>query len=155
MKKLLAALLLVVCSPINQSAKEDKKNIVLPNPKLLGCKLADCSQLWLGENADAGAVFPKQVRIDSNQQCVYGMTAFYGPDVAIDDLNSAIDRRYGKWAVSGFEKPKHRLWRVEPEKFAIQLAATDKGDKKTKGIDPGTKRLIFLAFGGQSGCTAP
>ena len=155
MIKLVAAMLFVFCLPICQSAKENKKIIVLPNPKLLACKLEDCSQLWLGKNAAENAVFPKQLRIDSNQRCVYGMTAFYGRDTSLDDLNSAIDERYGKWAVPGFEKPQHRLWRVEPEKFAIQLAVADKSDKKREGIDPGTMILIFIAFGGQSGCTTP
>jgi hypothetical protein len=153
MMKLVAAMLLVFCFPVCPSAREDKKIIVLPNPKLLPCKLEDCSQLWLGKNTAASAVFPKQLRIDSNQRCVYGMTPFYGRDISLDDLNSAIDERYGKWAVPGFEKPQHRLWRVEPEKFAIQLAVADKSDKKRAGIDPGTMILIFITFGGLSVCT--
>lgn len=155
MKTLLAAIVLVISLPICQMAQESRVNIVLPNPKLLACKLADCSELWLDKVAAANAVFPKQLLIDSNQRCVYGMTALYDKAVSFDDLKTAIDEHYGKWVVPGFEKSSIRLWRMEPEKFAIQLNVADKKDKKMSGADPGTKQVIFLAFGGQSGCTAP
>jgi len=40
-------------------AKEDSSAIVLPNPKLLTCKFADCSQLW--SNSMAQTVFPEAI----------------------------------------------------------------------------------------------
>jgi hypothetical protein len=124
----------------------------LPNPKLLGCKLADCSQLRIDKNIADNAIFPKQLLIDSNQRCIYGMQAFYDSSVSIDDLATAINQRYSKWPVPQFEKGPIRIWRVESEKFSIQLTSADEKDKKRKGIEPGTKQLIFITFGGRSAC---
>jgi len=150
MRKILAAMVLVFFLPISQRAKADSSAIVLPNSKLLTCKLSDCSQLW-SDNAVA-AVFPKQLIIDSNQHCVYGMTALYDKKISVDDLSKAIDDRYGKWAVPGFENPQHRLWRVESEKFSIQLSVSDKKDEKMHFAEAGTKHLIYIAFGGGATC---
>ena len=155
MRTFLATVVLVISLPICQSASEERKVIILPNPKMLGCKLADCSPLWLDKVAAANAVFPKQLIIDSNQRCVPGMTALYEKEVSFDDLKAAIDEHWGKFAVPGFEKSSIRLWRVAPDKFAIQLSVADKKNKKMSGVDPGTKQVIFLAFSGQPGCTAP
>jgi len=80
MREILAALVLVFFLPISQPAKEDSSAIVLPNPKLLTCKFADCSQLW--SNSMGATVFPKQLIIDSNQHCVYGMTALYDKEIS-------------------------------------------------------------------------
>jgi hypothetical protein len=45
---------------------------------------------------------------------------------------------------------------VESEKFAIQLSAADKKDVKSKLADEvGTKRIIYIAFGGRSACKTP
>jgi len=152
MKKLLAVLLLTLSLPICQSAKEDRAIIILPNLKLLRCKSAECYQLWSEQLAHANAVFPKQLIFDSDQGCPYGITAICEKSVVLDDLNAAIDDQYGKWKVSGFEKPQHRLWRVEPEKFAIQLAVLDK-KAETRGLgEAGTSQVILLAFGGRSAC---
>jgi hypothetical protein len=156
MKKILAVMLIALSLPICQSAKEGKSTIILPNPKLLACKLSDCSQLWSDQADSVNAVFPKQLIIDSNQRCVYGIRAMYDKDVSIDDLKAAVDKRYGKWLLPGFEKSSLKLWRVEPEKLAIQLSVVvGKKDKKITGEEPRTKDVIFLAFGGQPGCTAP
>lgn len=150
MKTLLAAIVLVISFPICQMAQEGKTGIVLPNPKLLTCRGADCSQLWQKQSAD-GAVFPKQLSIDMEQGCVYGMTARYDRSVSVEELTATIDEQYGKWTVPHFDKGPHRLWRVEPEKFAIQLVVLDKRDEK-RGVEAGTKELILIAFGGRSAC---
>ena len=155
MKKLLVVTLFVICLPISQAAKEDKATIILPNTKLLACKSAQCSQLWSEQPAHTNTVFPKQLIIDSDQGCPYGMTAIYEKLVALDDLNAAIDDRYGKkWTVPGFEKPQHRLWRVEPEKLAIQLVVLDKKDEKSGFAEAGAKEVIFIAFGGRAACNS-
>ena len=92
-----AALMLVLANC--QTAQEEKnRRIALPNPKLLRCKSADCFQLWLETPTKPNAVFPKQLRIDMKQNCLYGMTAVYGTSVPLDDVKSGIDQRYGKWA---------------------------------------------------------
>ncbi len=152
MKKFLAAMVLVFGLPICQLAKEDKATIILPNPKLLTCRSADCSQLWSEESTNTNAVSPKQLIIDSDHGCPYGMTAVYEKSVSVDDLRAVVNDRYEKWSVPGFEKSQLKLWRVEPEKFAIQLSVLDKNDEKKHVGEAGTKRLIYLAFGGRSAC---
>jgi hypothetical protein len=69
------------------------------------------------------------------------LTAHYDQTASLEALKSAIDERYGKWAQSGNADLPVKLWRVEPEKFAIQLSAS--GD--------GAKSVIYLAFTG-TGC---
>ena len=152
MKMLLAAVVVVLSLPILQAAQDGKPTIVLPNPKLLTCKGADCPGLWLKES-EHNAVFPMQLSIDTEQGCVYGMTARYDKSLSIDDLAAAIDEQYAKWIVPHFEKGALRLWRVEPEKFAIQLAVMDKRDEKRGIAEAGTKQVIFLPFGARAACT--
>lgn len=154
MKTLLPVIVLFISLlifPICQSAQESKASIVLPNPKLLTCKRAVCSQIWLNTSAN-NAFFPKQVIIDAEMGCVYGMTAVYEKTVSFDQLRSAIDDQYGKWVVPPFDKPPLGLWRIESEKFAIQLSVNDKKDAKRGIAEAGTKQVILIAFGGRSAC---
>ena len=87
-----------------------------------------------------------------NQNCLYGMTALYDKSISFDDIKAAIDERYGKWALPGFENSAMKLWRVEPEKFAIQLSIADKKDEKINIAEAGTKQAIYIATGGKSAC---
>jgi hypothetical protein len=48
-----------------------------------------------------------------------------------------------------------KIWRVEPDKFAIQLSVADKKDEKQNIADAGTKQAISIAFGGKSACNVP
>lgn len=156
MKRVLAAMVLMLGLACGQAVTEENgSRIVLPNPKLLRCKTSGCYQVWLEKSADTNAVFPKQVSIDMNQSCLYGMTALYDKSIPLDDIRTAIDEHYGKWAVPGFANSPLRLWRVEPEKFAIQLSIATKKDEKRNTGDAGTKRAIYIAFGGRSACDVP
>jgi hypothetical protein len=158
MKKVIAAVVLMVGLANCQTAKEENRShLVLPNPKLLRCSSSDCFLLWLEKPVEANAVFPKQTIIDMNKNCLYGMTVVYDKSVPLADVKAAIDERYGKWAY-----PKNddaampvRLWRVEPEKFAIQLRVADKKDEKMHTAEAGTKLAIYIAFGGMSACNIP
>ena len=72
-------------------------------------------------------------------------------------LRCALDERYGKWAYAENEDagiPVKR-WRVEPEKFVIQLSVTDKKDEKMNIAEAGTKQAIYIAFGGKTACSLP
>jgi len=137
------------------ATEENGSNIVLPNPKLLRCKSSDCSQVWLEKSAETNAVFPKQVSTDMNQSCLYGMTALYDKSIPLDDIKSAIDKRYGKWAVPELANSPLKLWRVEPQKFAITLSTADKKDEKRNIAEAGTKQALYVAFGGRSACDIP
>jgi len=153
MKRVLAAVILTLGLAYGQTATEEKgSHIVLPNPKVLRCKSSDCSQVWLEKSTETNAVYPKQVIIDMNQGCLYGMTALFDKSVPLGDIKAAIDERYGKWAVPEFVNSPLGIWRVESEKFAIQLSVATKKDEKRNIANAGTRQAIYLAFGGRSAC---
>jgi hypothetical protein len=157
MKRFIAAAGLLLGLANCQTAKEESRSrLVLPNPKLLRCKSSDCFQLWLDKSAEANAVFPKQLVIDMNQGCLYGMRAIYEKSIPVDDVRAAINERYEKWELP-LDDPggSVKLWRVEPEKFAISLSVADKKDEKMNIADVGTKEAIYIAFGGRSACNIP
>lgn len=142
MKRLMTAAVLMLVLANCQTAQEEKtKWLVLPNPKLLRCNSVDCFQLWLETPTEPNAIFPKQLSIDMKQNCLYGMTATYENAVSIEDVKAAIDQRYGKWAVAQFANSSIKLWRVESEKFAIQLRVADKKDEKMISLRRERNRL--------------
>ena len=136
-----------------QTAKEENGGrVALPNPQLLRCKLSECDHVWIEKSAEANAVFPKQVIMDLNHNCLYGVTALYDKSIALDNISAAIDERYGTWSVPGSANSPLKVWRVEPEKFAIQLSVADVKDEKRGVAEAGTKLAIYMAFGGKSAC---
>jgi hypothetical protein len=156
MKRIIVAVVLLLGLANCQTAKEERStHLALPNPGLLKCVASDCSQLWLEKSAEANVIFPKQVTVDMNQSCLYGVSALYDKSVPVDYIKAAIDERYGKWALAGFANSSLKLWRVEPDKFAIQLSVAGKGEEKRNVAEAGTIRVIYLAFGGESACSVP
>ncbi len=112
---------------------EGESVIVLPNPGLLDCKVASCSKLWLDDATSAGAIFPIQLSMDMARGCVYGFRARYAPEVPFEEVHAAIDRKYAAFAVPMSSAPQapFKLWRVEPQKFAIQLSkGTEQADRE-------------------------
>lgn len=148
-------------------APEKDRHIVLPNPKLLGCRASACSQLWPNE-ASTDAIYPRQMVVDifGDNPCPLGMEAIYEKSVSMDDLKVAIDREYGQWGQPGNANLPVKLWRVDPEQFAIQLAVTEDRTKKAsreersataiaRAVDPrkrsnvaegGMAQVIYIAF---------
>ncbi|MGB0035306.1 MAG: hypothetical protein WBP79_07525 [Candidatus Acidiferrales bacterium] len=155
MRIVIATVILMLGLAHFQTAKEENGGrFVLPNPKLLRCRSSDCFNLWL-EDRHADAVFPKQLRIDMNQDCIYGLEAVYDKSVSMHDIELAIDEHYLGSKYTDFEKYSIRLWRVEPEKFAIQLSVADKKDEKRNVAEAGATHVIYIAFGGRSACNIP
>ena len=109
--------------------------IILPNPKLIGCSTSGCPPV-LSEGADSRGVYPWQVSLDYTNGSVIGLVALYDEPVSIDDVQTALNQRYGPWATANFQTGPVRLWRVEPEHFAIGLSQDDNG----------MIRLIYLTF---------
>jgi hypothetical protein len=68
--------------------------------------------------------------------------AIYDKTVSVDEIRASLDRRYGRWALDGNRTSAVKLWRVESEKFAIQLATV--GDKMEEM--EGMKQIIYLSF---------
>jgi hypothetical protein len=113
-------------------------HIVLPNESLIGCKTPRCYQVLPDASSDTSAVYPWQVSLDFNQPAIIGLTALYDQPTSIDDVQTAVDARYGKWAVANFRTGPVRGWRVEPpEKFVIQLSTNADG----------MAQLIYLSYG--------
>jgi len=104
------------------------RKIVLPNPQLIHCRSAECSQLWKQDSGDGGVVYPAQVFTDFVNGEVVGLTAAYDKSVSERELHLAINTLYEKW------ERLDGLWRVEPEQIVIQLS--ERSD--------GTKQLIYL-----------
>jgi hypothetical protein len=116
-------------------------HVVLPNPKLLGCGSLACAQLWLINEPVPDAKYPKQLRIDFSDGSTittpngslfefpngvpYGLTAVYDKSVTIEAVEASINEHYAKWTYSD-PTPNLKLWRVESEKFVIQLTSRKK-----------------------------
>jgi len=148
MKRLIAPLVLLLGLANSQTAQEENsKHVVLPNPKLLRCKSADCFQLW-SESPSEGNVFPKQVTVDMDSGCLYALRASYDKSVSFDEVKAAINEHYGEWALNQFGDSRMKLWRIEPDKFAINLSVADKKDEKMNIAEAGTKQVYFIAFSG-------
>ena len=107
---------------------ERTRKIVLPNPQLIHCRSAECSQLWKQDSGDGGGVYPAQVFTDLVNGEVVGLTAVYDKSVSKNELRAAINTLYEKW------ERLDGLWRVKPERIVIQLS--ERSD--------GTKQLIYL-----------
>jgi hypothetical protein len=111
------------------AAGENTRKIVLPNPQLIHCRSAECSQLWKQDSGDGGVVYPAQVLADFVNGEVVGLTAVYDKSVSKKELGEAINALYEKWSLQS-----DGLWRVESERIVIQLS--ERGD--------GAKQLIYL-----------
>ena len=157
MKSFVAAVVLMLPLVHAETAREDTGTaVVLPSPELLRCKSSNCQKLWSEKSGEGNKVFPKQISIDLKQGCIYALTAQYDKSVAFDDIKTAIDTRYAKYAAQFSANAPVKAWRVESEKFAIQLAALDKKkDEKLNMGEAGTKQVIYIAFGASSACQIP
>jgi hypothetical protein len=123
--------LLVTLGSDAQMGKGTRK-IVLPNPQLIHCHTAQCSQLWKEDSPDGGVTYPAQIFTDLVNGSVNGLTAVYDKSVSIEEVRAAINERYGHSAVAILDG----VWRVEQEQLAIAI---------TKQSD-GTTQLTYLQF---------
>jgi len=115
-------------------AGENSRKVVIPNPQLIHCRSAECSQLWKQDSADGGLVYPAQVFTDFVNGEVVGLTAVYDKSVSERELHASINILYEKWERLDLKRPNGGMWRVEPEQIVIQLS--ERSD--------GTKQLIYL-----------
>ena len=70
-----SCLLAILCA--YAQAGESTRRIVLPNPQLIHCHSAECSQLWKQDSGDGGAVYPAQIMTDLVNGQIVGFTAVY------------------------------------------------------------------------------
>jgi hypothetical protein len=138
MKRTVAALVMTGGLILSGGGRaQTPKVVILPNVKLLRCQAASCSQLLPDRPAGFDAIFPWQVSTDIDHGAVIGLTALYDKPTSFDVIKTAIDEKYGKWALPWSSKGPVELWRIEPEKFVIQLGTTDSG----------MTQVIYLVFG--------
>lgn len=165
-KVIIAAIFAIGLMSSGQVRHEDGRHVVLPNSRLLGCRSSGCSQLWQSNSAEVNAIYPRQVIVDffGSDHCPLGVEALYEKSVSVDELKTSIDEQYGKWALADNATLPVKLWRVEPERFAISLAVTKdrkmppdeaKANAIAQAFDPrersnvaegGMKTVIYMAF---------
>ncbi len=127
--------MLGLTSPVT-AAPNPGQRVILPDPKLIGCRVSSCSQVMPDPIADSHAVYPSQEWIDITDGAIIGLVARYDASTPIEVIKASIDDRYGKWALPDFKTGPLNLWRVEPEKFVINLTR----------FDDGTIQLIYLTL---------
>jgi hypothetical protein len=155
MKPLAVLLFLVAGSMMcGQDKAEDGRQIMLPSPSLLSCGSV---QLWESEKAGGAAVYPVWVHLDNfdDNGCPRGMMAVYDKTVSLNNVRAALDRRYDKWAVVRSDTGK--VYRVEPEKVAIQLSKIEADSKTMRAMgEKGMTLVIYLSFslGQRTGATS-
>ena len=115
--------------------REAARTIVLPNPQLIHCHSAECSQLLKQTAGDTAAVYPAQVLTDLVNGEIVGLTAVYDKSVSTDELRDAVNKLYGKWSLPHGDRMG--LWRVEADQFAISLFDGTEG----------AKEITYLKFG--------
>ena len=128
-----ACLLASLCA--GAQVGERTRKIVLPNPQLIHCRSANCSQLWKEDSSHESTVYPSQVLTDVVNGEAVALTAVYGKPVSTQELRAAIDALYAKWK-RDLNGGKMSIWRVEPDQIAISLSERDDG----------TKEVIYLKF---------
>lgn len=116
----LAMVFAVSLMPSGTAQHSGREHIVLPNSKLIGCKASGCSQLWQDAPGDASAIYPHNLSIDIEKDAILGIVAHYDKSASYDDIKAAIDDRYSKWIYIDTGS-QVKVWRVAPEKIAIQL----------------------------------
>ena len=109
--------------------------VILPDPKLIRCSPSGCPSVLPGSKGPRLA-YPWQVSLDYTDGSVIGLTALYDEPVSVDDVRTAVNERYGKFAFNSNGKTPVNLWRVEPESLAISLSKNDYG----------MVQLIYLSF---------
>jgi hypothetical protein len=112
-----------------------KREIVMPNPQLIHCHSAGCSQLWKQNPASGGAVYPAQIMTDFVNGEVVGLTAVYDKSVSASELRAAIEALYGG---STFHGVAISTWRVESHRFSISMFDGADGAQKVTYLELGT-----------------
>ena len=139
-KVLVIAGLLASSSLSSVAQASQTRNIVLPNPQLIHCRLAECSRLWKQLDGDGEAFYPAQVLTDVVNGEIVGLTAVYDKSVSTMEIRDAFNTLYGKWQLTypdDNSKTRLWLWGVKPEQLSIQLSERNDG----------TKQVVYLKFG--------
>lgn len=140
-----AIFLLVVCLVAHaQTEHETVRRVVLPNPGLIHCVSTDCYQLWLDHAPQPGDIYPLRVVVSLlGKHCPAGVSAIYDKSVAFEDLQAALEARYGKGEPEHWTKAALMVWHVDAGNFSIMLDTADKRISKVRRLDLGAKELFL------------
>jgi hypothetical protein len=150
MKALLATAIALACMALPGQVESEARHVILPNPTLLRCVSLACSQLWQDKAPEPNDIYPKAVTVElpDNTPCPLAVSAQYDKSVSLDDLKAAIDARYGKWAGLTNSTSPVKSWRVESERFSIQLRNVTARDAALSDdkLEVGTKTVVYTSF---------
>lgn len=141
------AVLITAMTSCSRGKQDNVSRIVLPNPGLLRTCPTNRPQLWRDPRTSGNAIYPAKFHIDLGEGgCSYGFTRWYDKSVSLEEVRTAINQRYGKWELADFARPgsKMRLWRIESERFVIQLTEVAAEDKDENPGESGMTQLIYL-----------
>jgi hypothetical protein len=142
--KMLVVLLLAGSMFIGQPKSE--RQVILPSSGLMKC---GATQLWVNETVPGESVYPVRLIVDHFDQngCPQGIIALYDKTISENEIRASLDKLYGKWARPDSTALPVKLWRVEPERFAIQLTTVIDSLKETGSLGAkGMKQVIYLSF---------
>jgi len=126
-----------------QAKPEPGKRIILPNPKLIRCVSLACYQLWEDTPPQTGDVYPVRVEVALlGKHCPFGVSAVYDKSISFEDLQSAIEARFGKGTPEHWTEAPLILWHVGDD-FTIMLDTADQKIAKNRRLDVGTKELFY------------
>ncbi len=117
----IAVALFALSLPIHAQSVGSHPKIVLPNPQLIQCNKAECSQLWAAKDPDS--ILPSQVLTDVVDGTIVGLTAVYDKSVSIEQLRAAVNERYRGWQYKDLET----VWRDDADKILIQVGQQKDG----------------------------
>lgn len=103
--------------------------LFLPNPGVIGSKIAEGVSFFDKRNQEAHAAFPDEISIDLREGIVVGLMFTFGEQVKFEVVKSEIDSLYGKWAVDKLNNKKigPKVWRVSSDQLTISLDRNEQG----------------------------
>ena len=103
--------------------------LVLPNPGIIGSKIAERVSIFDKRKQEAHAAYPDEISIDLREGTVVGLTFMFGEQVKFDAVQTEIDNLYGKWAVDKINNNKigPKVWRVSSDQLTISLDKNEQG----------------------------
>jgi hypothetical protein len=126
-----------------QAKPETGRRVILPNPKLIRCVSSDCYQPWEDKAPRAGDIYPVRVEVGLlGKHCPFGVSAVYDKSVSFEDLQAAIEVRFGKGTPEHWTEAPLTFWQVSDD-FSIVLDTADQTISKSRRVDVETKELFY------------
>jgi hypothetical protein len=100
--------------------------------------------LWEDGAPEASDIYPERVEAALlGKACPFGVSARYDKSIAFDELQAAIEARYGKGTPEHWTKAPLMVWHVRSDDFMIELVTVDKRMAKVQRVEVGTKEINY------------